>query len=214
MTIRKVAAPLLISYLFTVPAQAKTYHIALDTSQSNGIVESKAFAGAINRRLSKIINTMQVGDYLTVYTFGSTGFENANKVETRLTKRVPRSKLKTLTARTLHAVTTGKIPAQSSTNILAFVEFGEFTCSQQDQIILVTDGFEASSYFSNLKNVLNGKAGFPEPQEGYLSGCHVTMLGVGRTEGGYAPAQLKNLITAWRSYFAKAGASFTAIVTP
>lgn len=100
------------------------------------------------------------------------------------------------------------VAPQGTTNIIAFLEFGDFDCANGGQILLITDGIEASIY-ADPNALLKGKVKLPTPEPGFLKGCSVTFYGLGAEQSAQ---EAKNIRDAWKRWFETAGAPFTAVM--
>jgi hypothetical protein len=218
---KKLLATLLLSFSLTQPTMAdenrfKTLHVLADLSASNPIVSSETYAQLIAFRVSEAILAMNYGDHVSFTTFGNLRLDDQLRVRVRLTKKNKPEAVAQKIAQLIMSIPSGNIDAQKSTEIVAQLEWGAFDCAASDQILVETDGIEASGFVPSPKKLLNGSVALPEPMEpGYLEGCKVTMLGVGKTENGSWPGpQVRNLMKAWKIYMAAAKANFIAMPNP
>lgn len=194
----------------------KTLHIAADVSASNPIVASKVYAGIIAQNITAQIAALNYGDYVDFRTFGHLELDNLPRIKLRLTKKNRPAAIAKIIARSITTIPEGRIAPQSATEIISQLEWGEYNCAAGDIIILATDGIEASSLVPNPNKLLNGEVGLPEPMtKGYLSGCTVVMLGVGKTKTGSWPSTgVRNLVKVWTTYLNAAGAEFKILPNP
>ncbi|WP_340149004.1 hypothetical protein [uncultured Sneathiella sp.] len=218
---KKLLAALFLSMILAQPVIAdenrfKTLHVLADLSASNPIVSSETYSQLIAYRVSEAILAMNYGDYVSFTTFGNLRLDDQLRVRVRLTKRNKPEAVAKKIAQLILSIPTGDIQAQQSTEIVAQLEWGSFNCAARDQLLIATDGIEASGFVPSPKKLLNGSAVLPEPMEpGYLEGCTVTMLGIGKAENGSWPGpQVRNLTKAWKNYMTAAKADFTALPNP
>lgn len=208
-----VLVPLVLAALVAVPASARTLTIALDVSESNGLVESDAAAKAAASYARTQVAALQLGDWVHVRRFGIRSAGNLPAEKVRLTRAARPAAVAESVARYIAALPAKTSEGDNQTNILAFLEFGSFDCANGERIVLFTDGIEASRTISD-KAFLSGKP-LPPPQAGFLKGCEVVMFGLGQSKDGSLPPQLvKTIRAAWSDWMDKAGASFTTIIDP
>ena len=218
---KNLLTALFLSWMLAQPAMAnenrfKTLHVLADVSASNPIVSSESYARLIAYRVSEAILAMNYGDHVSFTTFGNLKLDDQLRIRVRLTKRNKPEAVAKKIAQLILSIPTGNIDAQQSTEIVAQLEWGAFGCATGDQILIASDGIEASGFVPSPKELLNGSVALPEPMEpGYLEGCQVTMLGIGKTEQGSWPGpQVRNLMKAWKIYMSSAKADFVAMPNP
>ncbi len=197
-------------------AEYKTLHIAVDVSGSNPIVTSKAYSAIIAKRIAQQIMELGIGDSVSFRTFGHLDLDNLQQYDVRLTRRARPVAVAKRIAQFIISIPDGRIAPQGSTEIIAHLEWSEYNCAAGDMIILATDGIETGSQVPNPDKLLSGKIGLPKPMtEGYLSGCTVTILGIGKTATGSWPSvNVKYLIGAWQQYLKTSGAQFKILPNP
>lgn len=212
LTTSAICAILTASTLAQV--HAKTLHIAVDVSASNPMISNEPFAKIIAKRVSQQILALPMGDYVSLRTFGHLKLDNLQQFDVRLTRKAKPERVAKAISKFLISIPNGGVEPQKSTEILAQLEWAEYKCSDRDTILIITDGIEASSQVSPQK-LVDGKVKLPLPDDAYLKGCSVTMLGIGKaTNGSWPSVNVKNLVRAWKSYMKAAGASFKAIPNP
>lgn len=191
----------------------KTLHIAADISGSNPLVASMSYAANAGEYVRKQVAQLAPGDSVHMSLIGSLEAVNAQYgYQAQVNRRRSAESIGTQAKNLIAALASGQIPAQGSTNILLYVEFGNFNCAAGDQIIVLTDGIESAEDISGY-DLLEYGTGLPEADTDYLKGCTVTFYGLGRNaEGSLKTSYVRNLRNAWRTYFEQAGAAFTAIV--
>lgn len=188
---------------------AKTLTVGMDLSASNPLVKDPAFSKEAASYVAEHIKAMKTKDKLVIKSFGAReNAANLKKIELTI-KRHRQAKIAKKAAAYIQSMTTDKDNAQQSTNIVAFMEFNDFGCSEGGTVIVITDGIEASQSV-NPNDLIAGKKGLPAPDEdAALAGCHVVFYGLG---AGWPTKQVKLIRSAWQAYFKKAGASFEAII--
>jgi len=195
--------------LLALGVSAKTLTIGVDLSGSNPLIRHENFAHSASQYIDKEIAKLKNGDVVILNTFGSRN--NASNLLTSeyiVSRRSKPSKISAAIGAYLRSLPAKKELVQNSTNLLAWMDFtGDFNCSEQSRIIVLTDGLE-SSELVDFQAFINGKASLPEP-ENDLNGCAVTFYGLG---AGIQPTYVKNVRKAWRDWSKKAGASFNAII--
>lgn len=211
----KICATSAAIAIFTIaPVQAKTLHIAIDVSASNPMISSVPFAKVISSRVSKQILALPLGDYVSLRTFGHLKLDNLQQFDVRLTRKAKPEKVARAISKFMNNIPRGGVEPQKSTEIIAQLEWNEYNCSVGDTILLITDGIEASSLI-NPNKLLSGEVSLPMPEDEYLKGCNVQMIGIGKsTNGSWPSVNVKNLLREWKAYMKAAGADFKAIPNP
>ena len=183
--------------------------IGIDVSKSNPLVSDKNFAEQAVKYVGSQIVTLKPGDTVSVRTFGSrANARNFKTLKLRISNkmRAPQAAHYAMTF-TSKLLQDKSIP-QSSTNIIAWLEFTpNFNCEREGQILLITDGLEASTYVEPVA-LLEGKAHLPAPDVD-LTGCSITFYGLG---AGWNPQHTKNVRNEWREWAQKAGANFSVLI--
>lgn len=212
----KLLAAVLLSWAIVSAAYASAAHFVFDLSASNPLVESEQYASNVADRLEQELLKLPQGTYVRVETFGALGLpDNLKRWTTRITRKNSPQKVAPQLRTIIKKFHSGEIASQGATNIVSFLEFGEFNCADNDTIFLVTDGIEFSEYVPNTQAFVEGKASLPEPEKDLLDGCSLTFIGLGqRAEGQLLPSYIKNIRSQWRSWCRAAGATFRAIVRP
>lgn len=197
--------------LCMVPAMSfgKTLTIGIDVSGSNPLLMHENFAYEASQYVSTEILKLKPKDVVRVSTFGAR--ENAaNVLSTTLviSRKLRPEKAAAMVAAYIRALPKQAEVSQSSTNLLAWLEFTTgFECADGGQILVVTDGLESSSYVSGEK-FLTGKQGLPDADVD-LKGCALTFYGLG---AGWQPQSVKYVRKEWTRWSEQAGATFTALV--
>lgn len=125
------------------------------------------------------INKLKDGDIVRVQTFGSRkdAFNLLNP-NFEISRRLKPNKVAGIVAQYIQSLPEQKDVSQSSTNLVAWLEFTSgFNCAANSHILVITDGLESSSYVDgNL--LLQGKKSLPKPDID-LKGCSLTFYGLG-----------------------------------
>ena len=203
-----VASTALLVASLSLPLQAKTLTIALDLSGSNPLLIDKTFNQGAVYYVSEAISALKQGDEVNIQTFGDLRDPTNFKQFMLPIKRHNAKKVARQVAGFIASLPNQQ-KAQGSTNLIAWFGRNQFGCSNESDIIVLTDGIEASEYVDPNK-LLNGTQALPKPNEFVaLSGCRVTFygLGVGRRD-----KEVLALRRAWQAYFTQAGATFTAVI--
>jgi hypothetical protein len=199
----------LLGGLISFSASATTLTIGIDLSGSNPLLSHENFAYMASQYASDEINKLKNGDVVVVKTFG--GREDVHNILTgsyTISRRLKSEKIASAVAGYLQSLPSQTEKSQSSTNLLAWLEFGSgFNCNENSHILLITDALESSSTLDG-NSFLQGKKGLPKPDVD-LTGCHITFWGLG---AGFPPASVKFIRNEWRSWSDQAGASFSAII--
>lgn len=205
---RKILTILLLASTAST-AQAKTLTIGIDLSASNPLLSHKNFAHVASQHVSSEINKLKDGDVVHVKTFGSRKDAlNLLNPTFEISRRLKPSKVAGIVAQYIRSLPEQKEASQSSTNLIAWLEFtSEFNCAQNSQILVITDGLESSSYVDG-NQLLQGKKSLPKAEVN-LKGCALTFYGLG---AGWMPQQVKIVRKEWERWSEQAGAAFTAII--
>lgn len=203
----------LLSLAVSLPAFSKTLTIGIDESVSNPLVLSEVHAKGAGQYVRSQIAALQPGDWVRVRSLGDRSSAHFASETIRITRSNRADKVADTVARYIASLPTLSLQGQSETNILAFLEFGQFDCANAGRILLLTDGIESSSTIDD-RSLFAGKT-LPPPEANALAGCEVTMFGFGQSRDGSIPPQaIKTLRTAWKAWMKAAGASFSAIIDP
>lgn len=198
---------LLTSAAFT--AHAKTLTIGIDLSASNPLLGHKNFAYVASQHVASEINKLKDGDVVHVKTFGSrTDALNLLNPTFEISRRMKSQKVAGIVAQYIQSLPEQKEISQSSTYLVAWLEFTSgFNCTEGSQILVITDGLESSSYVDG-NQLLQGKKNLPKAEVN-LKGCALTFYGLG---AGWMPQQVKIVRNEWERWAEQAGATFTAII--
>ena len=193
----------------TLPAQAATLSLAIDVSASNPLISHPNFADSAGRFVAARIETLKPGDTVRIQTLGSPGDPSNIRTDVlQISRRLRPQKAAVAVLNYIRSLPKREDVAQSSTNLLRYLEYGSgFDCANQGQIILLTDGLESSEWFSG-HGLLDGTRSLPAAEVD-LSGCTLTMYGLGAGLSGPAVKHLRN---AWRNWSEQAGVTFEAVI--
>lgn len=201
----------LASTLIAMPmvASSATLTIGIDLSGSNPLLMHENFAYQASQYVANEILKLKPNDVVRIKSFGAR--DNAANVLTStivVSRKMRPEKIAKMTERYILSLPAQAQAAQSSTNLIAWLEFTSgFDCKNAGQILMVTDGLESSSIVSGEK-FLAGKQGLPKPDVD-LKGCALTFYGLGT---GWQPHSVKYVRKEWTRWSEQAGASFTAII--
>jgi hypothetical protein len=194
-----------------MPINAKTLTIGVDLSGSNPVILSSTFAQAAGGYVRDRIAKLLPGDVLVVRTFGDRGMANIAAERIQISRHNRADKTAAKVAGFVASLPSRNIDGQGSTNIVSFFEFGQFDCTSGGEVLLLTDGIESSEYVTGLQ-FLGGKP-LPAPDKGLLSGCNVTMFGLGQSaDVPIAQKEVKTIRAAWVGWMKAAGAKFSAVI--
>jgi hypothetical protein len=205
LVLRLVFACVVVAFL-AAPLDAKTLFIGVDMSASNPLLESEVAARAAGQHAAREISSLQMGDWIVVQKFGARIADNMATEKFRLTRQLRPATVAQLVGRYIAGLPSHKAEAQDATNLVAFLEFGDFDCGNGDKLLLLADGIEHSAYIRERK-FRSGKP-LPKPRANILNGCTVTMFPFG---GLLPPPVVKTIRASWEVWMKTAGASFNAI---
>ena len=207
MEFSKIALGAALVTVLNGAIEAKTLTIGSDLSQSNPLLQDANFNQQAVSYVVAQIRALKRGDVVVLKTFGGLADSQNFKSKSFTIKRHNAKKIAKYAA---HHITklASLSEAQKSTNLVAWLQRGRFDCANDSQIILLTDGIEASEYVSPSALLL-GKANLPNPNKRHqLKGCEVVFFGLGV---GRPDKQNNILLDEWHGYFEKAGVPFEAI---
>lgn len=206
---KKIALIMFLSCAAITGAQAQTLTLGIDFSASNDLITHENFAYSAAQYVSVQILPLKNGDTVRIKTFG--GRENSvNMLTTEyvISRRRKPAKVAAMVTQYIHALPAQKNVSQSSTNLIAWLEFTSgFNCADNSHILVLTDGLESSDYVDSAA-LLAEKQSLPKAEVD-LTGCALTFYGLGA--GKPAPS-VKYVRNQWRNWAKQAGASFTAII--
>ncbi len=205
----KLINSIILLLALSINGHAKTLTIAIDLSGSNPLLQHKNFAYVAAKYMSEQIATLKTRDIVSLQTFGSRG-DASNLINYKFTvsRRLRANAIATKIAKFIQSLPNQKELAQSSTNLIAWLEFNDsLDCANQGQVVVITDGLESSEYV-DAKSFLEGKSKFPKADVD-LKGCEITFYGLG---AGLPARYVKTIRNAWKKWVAESGASFTAVI--
>jgi hypothetical protein len=194
--------------LSATAAQAKTLSLGVDVSGSNPLLFDEHFAYTASQYVSAQILPLKNGDVVRIKTFGGRA-NSVNMLTTEyvISRRLKAKKVAAIVAQYVQSLPNQKMLSQSSTNLIAWLEFTNgFHCTKGGQILAITDGLETADVDGQA--FLDGKQGLPEADVD-LKGCALTFYGLG---AGWPGPSVKFVRNEWRKWAKQAGASFTAII--
>lgn len=199
--------------LFALEAGAKILTVGIDASVSNPLVLNEAYARVAASYVRSQVAALQPGDWVRIRTLGDRSSAHFPSEAIRITRQMRADKVADMVAAFVASLPGRALEGQNETNILAFLEFGQFDCANAGRILLLTDGIE-SSHSMNERSLFAGKA-LPAPDKDTLKGCEVTMFGFGQSRDGSIPPQaIKTLRASWSAWMKEAGATFNAVIDP
>lgn len=106
----------------------------------------------------------------------------------------------------------GQIEPQGTTSLIGFFRSLKPFCAKANTAVIVfSDGVEWSSTVDG-RALVAGKADLPKPDDAFLKGCRVTMLGVGSVKGSLDSDALEGrLIPQWERFLTEAGADAVVV---
>jgi hypothetical protein len=189
--------------------------IGIDLSKSNPITVDRGFANKVANRVRGMIEELGFASEIYVRTFGAynsadNSFYYDAKLSIRSRPDAVASEVSKLIASAPALVAAGRWRAQSTTNVLAFLDNAvhSFGCAgMPTDVVLASDGLEDSEY-ARLKTP---GAQLPMPRSRAFSGCQgLYIFGLGR--GQKSPARTIELRNQWRRWAQAAGfSSFTGL---
>ena len=188
---------------------AKTYTLGVDLSGSNPLLVDQNFANQAAKHAASEIKNLKHGDVVKLKGFGARDVAlNFRDFTFRISNKIRAPKVAKIVAQYIASIPAQSSVSQSSTNLIAWLEFTSgFECQDQGSILVITDALEASSYIEPTL-FAEGKKGLPAPDVD-LSGCSVTFYGLG---AGMAPASVKFMRKEWKTYIEQSGGSFKAVI--
>jgi len=189
-------------------AEAATLTLATDLSGSNPLVKLPEFARAAGTFAARHVSTLELGDMVNIRSFGARDVGNLRDGSLQINRTMRPERAAAQVSSLIAGIPAAGVPPQPSTNIVAFFKFGSFDCASGEHILVITDAIESSAYVDSAA-FLSGKAKLPTPEADLLKGCKVTFYGLGVGQEGPTVEVIR---AAWREWFSKAGADFTAVI--
>ncbi|MGH1432540.1 MAG: hypothetical protein ACRBB4_15665 [Neptuniibacter sp.] len=186
---------------------AQTVTVAFDKSRSNPLLSDPAFAVSAAEYVAQKIKPLKEGDLVRIKSFGSrTDGSNLYEQEIPITRHMRAKNVADAVKNYILGLPAQKDQGQSSTNIVAFLEFDRhFGCDDQGTVIVLTDALEASDYVDS-NTLKSGKAHLPEPRNS-LAGCTVIFYGLG---AGLSGPEAEIIHDEWARFITSAGGQFIA----
>jgi len=200
---------IILLLILSINGHGKTLTIAIDLSGSNPLLKHENFSFAAAKYMTGEISKLKNGDNVTLQTFGArSDAMNQLSYSFTISRRQKAASIAATIAKFIQSIPKRAELSQSSTNLIAWLEFTDgFDCEHAGQIIVITDGLESSSYV-DAKKLLDGSATFPKPDVD-LTGCSLTFYGLG---AGLPAPWVKIVRNAWKDWVASSGATFKAII--
>ena len=195
---------------YGTPTAPRTIIIGVDLSTSNPLIKDQAFATKVAARIGSMIEGLAPHSRVSLRSFGSYDF-GANApltFDVTIAPKTARSEeiakfVSTVIAGVPKLVEQGKLHAQNSTNIVAFLENMAATTdcrTQQATVILASDGIEDSK----LANLSHHSGTLPTPGRAYYAGCDQLVI-LGLAQGLNDPRQTQRLRDDWTAWAQAAG---------
>lgn len=198
-----------LACLMAGTVSAKNLTIGIDLSGSNPLLSHTNFAHGAAAHVHAAISALKPGDVVQLKTFGARDSAlNLRQHRVTISRHNRAPKVAGQVAQYIRTLPEQTKTGQSSTNLIAWLEFTNgFDCQRDGQVLVITDGLESSSYV-DAKDLLSGKKTLPAPDVD-LKGCALTFYGLG---AGWPPKDVKRVRKAWQTWADQAGATFTAII--
>lgn len=194
--------------LLSLNAQARMLTVGPDESGSNPLLRDEAFAKAAAAQAAAAIEKLKDGDIVRLKSIGSrSDARNLQTQEVVIGRRMRPGKVADGVTAYFESLPKQADVAQSSTNLISWLEFGDFGCDQGGDIFIATDGVESSALVDGMA-LLEGKAHLPKA-EANLTGCSLTLFGVGV---GMDPVSAKRLRAEWTRWGQEAGATLKIVM--
>jgi hypothetical protein len=193
------------------PAQASQITIFLDTSGSSPLPASVPFADqAASFVANRITQRGMIGDKIAIYKIGGRSIQNLVPNIVSITHKARPAKVAQAVGKAIASIPNSPELVEDSTSALYTVEVANISCVGRSEVIIITDGLDTGPE-SDMNGVLSGTSQFRAPPSRYLTGCRVTLLGVGAGSNLTAD-QHAHLKAAWKTYIQAAGADADDIV--
>lgn len=205
----KKALALVMAGALSGPVCGKTLTIGIDLSGSNPLLTHENFAYGASQYVGNAISALKSGDIVQIKTFGARA-DAKNLLAQRITvsRRNRPEKIAEIVSQFVRSLPEREATAQSSTNLVAWLEFtSDFDCAEAGEILVITDGLESSSYV-DAKDLISGRKALPAADVS-LKGCALTFYGLG---AGWKPQEVKTVRKAWRQWAEQAQTEFNAVI--
>ncbi|MEP0174145.1 MAG: hypothetical protein ABJH28_05160 [Paraglaciecola sp.] len=207
MLLNAVFAAACILASLSTSVHAKHVTIVPDVSGSNPLLTNEHINAQASAYVELRMRKVDAGDVVTLRFMGSLSNPKALQKHEYTISYQNKAMVKQFMSQVVLAMPAHTKP-QNSTNLIAFLGRYDFGCADGGEIIILTDGIEASEYVDG-KALLSGKASLPKPSASTrLKGCTIIFYGIG---AGRSDAEFQRLRIQWQQYFDSAGATFKAI---
>lgn len=189
--------------------------IGIDLSKSNPLIENPAFASKVAQRIAGEVRKLGFASEVHVRTFGnfdasSNTFYYDKVISMHARPGAVASEIGKLIAGTPLLVQRGRLAAQDTTNIVAFLDnaVSSIGCAgMPTTVILASDGIEDSEY----ARLGHEDSHLPPPQGRPFKGCaELQILGVG--QGTRSPVETMRLRSQWTRWAQAAGFAHNLIL--
>jgi hypothetical protein len=197
-------------YYYGVNTPPHTVIIGIDLSLSNPLIDDDAFAAKVAARIGQMIQGLAPHSRVSLRSFGSydSAANAALTFDTEIAPKTARSEdiarfISAIVAGVPKLVRQGKVRAQSTTNIIAFLDNMAATTdcrAQPATVILASDGIEDSK----LANLSRGGGTLPMPDRAVYAGCDQLMI-LGLAQGVRDPRETERLRDEWAHWAQAAG---------
>ena len=188
----------------------RTVIVGIDLSTSNPLIVDEAFAGKVAARVGPLIQGLAPHSRVQLRSFGSydSGANAALTFDVTIAPKSARSEdiakfISSVIASVPKLVREGKIHAQGSTNIIAFLDNMAATTdcrAMPATVILASDGVEDSK----LANLSHKGGTLPPPAHAVYQGCDQLMI-LGLAQGIRDPRETQRLRDQWALWSQAAG---------
>jgi len=188
----------------------RTIIVGVDLSTSNPLIIDDQFAAKVGARIEPMIQGLAPRSRVILRTFGSydssanTTFNLDVQIAPKSARAEDIARLVSLAVASVpKLVRDGRLHAQNSTNIVAFLDNMAATIdcrAQPATVILASDGVEDS----RLANLSHGGGTLPPPSRAIYAGCDQLYI-FGLAQGMHDPRQTERLRDEWSRWSQSAG---------
>ena len=185
--------------------------LVVDNSGSSTFTADQPSADAAARYVGPYVAALEPGHELRMISVGESGIA-VRPIDIRAIVGQHRAnsskRLGAQFAGYFRALPNANIKESPSTSLIDFFESLEPVCATAPtNIIVFTDGIEWSTTVDG-RAFARGSVQLPKPTGEYLSGCQVSMLGLGQLRGSASPDGLQRRLSAqWQKFLKAAGAA-------
>ncbi|MFA7586943.1 MAG: hypothetical protein WCY11_12235 [Novosphingobium sp.] len=179
-----------------------------DLSASTPLSTDKGFAEKAARAVTGMIGEYGLGDTVVLMSAGESGIEGTRRQSFRLTPQLNHKAVIAKVGATIAYSPDSPLSGQQNTALTYAIEESGLHCHGRDRLVLISDGMESRRGFDRMDEVIADTVDLPSPPAGILTGCKVSVLGIGVAAAGQSQLnneELRNLKAAWRKYFRSAG---------